>query len=641
MNAFHPFMLDRRLWWAKLVLWVAFSVIAVFGFFRTQILEHAKYKLQAETNRLRPIILPAPRGIITDRNGKVMADNVPGYTVSLLPGSEPTLEGQIASLRSRLERVAGIVHLDSAGIERVVARFRRAPYQPALVLGDAPFSVVSQLEERRLLVPGLVIQTEPKRFYPDSGIAAHLLGYLGEATEEELSLRSCLRPGALVGRDGLERQYDDSLGGCPGFRFVEVSALGHVVREAPPATTLRPEPGEPLHTTIDLDLQRYIARIFPAGQRGAVVALNPNTGEVLALYSAPGFDPNRFVGGVDPAYWRLLSESEAHPLLDRAIKARYPPGSTWKLAIAAMALKRGIVTLHSHMPIPCRGGLQYGNRFFRCWSPQGHGDLTLQEAIAQSCDVYFYQLGIKLGLTSLLEDANGWGFRTRTGIDLPNEDPSQFPSGTEYFDRLYGARGWTSAVALNLAIGQGENAQTLASMLRLYQMLASDGRERSPYLVRAAKATDTGLDLSPDQLQGLRQAMISVVERGTARGARLGSITIAGKTGTAQNPHGPNHGWFIGFAPADKPEIVVGAIVEFAREGPYVAPLVARVIARYLGADTTEASEYRLVLPADTAPHEVQILPALPSPDTARHDTLPRDTLAHDTLHVQPRPRTR
>src|SRR5213083_2783262 len=345
VTSFHPYLLDRRLRVTNFVVWGAFAAIAI-AFFRTQILEHGKFKLQSETNRLRPIILPAPRGIITDRNGRVLADNVPGYTVSLLPGTEPTLDAQVASLRNRLERVAPIIGLDSAGLERVLARFRRAPYQPALVLADAPFAVVSQLEERRLLVPGLVIQTEPKRYYPDSGVAAHLLGSVGEVTEQELGQRSGLRPGAQVGRDGLERQYDDSLRGADGVRFVEVSALGHVVRDAASSTTLRPEAGAAVHTTIDLDLQRYIAKIFPAGQRGAV-----------------------------------------------------------------MALKRGIVTLRSRMNIPCRGGLQFGNRFFRCWMSNGHGDLTLQEAIAQSCAVYFYQLGMKLGLTSLLEDANGWGLR--------------------------------------------------------------------------------------------------------------------------------------------------------------------------------------------------------------------------------------
>src|SRR5260370_27680900 len=241
-----------------------------------------------------------------------------------------------------------------------------------------------------------------------------------------------------------------------------------------------------------------------------------------------------------------------------------------------MALKRGIVGPRSKMPIPCRGGLQYGNRYFRCWNARGHGALTLTEAIAQSCDVYFYQLGIKLGVSSLLEDANAWGFRGRTGIDLPGELPSEFPTGPAYYDRIYGPRRWTSAVALNLAIGQGENAQTLVQMVRLYQQLASDGNMRTPFVVRPAaggpaNAEPGSRDLSPDQPAALRRATIAVVEQGTARGSRLASLSIAGKTGTAQNPHGPNHGWFIRFAPPDKPEIVVGAVVALPRVGRHRA----------------------------------------------------------------------
>ena len=613
MNAFHPHLLDRRLGTARTAVWAVLGII-VMAFFRTQILGHGKYQLQSETNRLRPIPLPAPRGVIYDRNGRVMAENVPGYTVSLLPGPE-------ANLRSTLARIASIANIDSSEIAKVIQRARRAPYQPALVLADAPFSVVSALEERRVAIPGLVIQSEPKRYYPDTAVIAHLVGYVGEVTEvERTTLRFAnIRLGGLVGKDGLEREYDDTLRGSEGVHFVEVSARGQMVREAGAAANLAPVPGTDLHTTIDLDLQRFISKTFPAGQRGAVMALNPNTGEVLALYSAPGFDPNAFVGGISTDYWRSLNESPAHPLLDRAIQARYPPGSTWKLAIAAMALKRGIVGPRSKMPIPCRGGLQYGNRYFRCWEARGHGDLTLTEAIAQSCDVYFYQLGIKLGVLSLLEDANAWGFRGRTGIDLPGELPSEFPTGPEYYDRLYGPRRWTSAVALNLAIGQGENAQTLVQMVRLYQQLASDGRVRTPFIVRpAANASDNvSLDLNVDQLAALRHAMISVVEQGTARGSRLGSITIAGKTGTAQNPHGPNHGWFIGFAPADKPEIVVGAIVEFAREGPYVAPLVTRTIAHYLG--LSETAPARMTLPTDSAPAPFE-LPGVQA-DTVRPDT--------------------
>ncbi len=613
MSSFHPHLLERRLRLTRAVVWGA-GIALVLVFFRTQILEHSKYQLQSETNRLRPIPLPAPRGIITDRNGKVLAENVTGYTVSLLPTTDED------SLRATLRRIGSIVKLDSLAIERVLVRYRRAPYLPVSVLPSATFEVVSALEERRLILPGLLIQAEPKRHYPDSSLVAHLVGYVGELTEAERAQRrfATVRLGGLLGKGGLERQYDDTLRGADGVRFVEVSAFNRVVREAGAAARLPPVPGRALHTTIDLELQRYIAQIFPAGQRGAVLALNPNSGEILALYSAPGFDPNAFVGGVDPDYWRRLNVSEAHPLFDRTIQARYPPGSTWKLALAAMALKRGIVTLRSRMPIPCRGGLQYGNRFFRCWSAKGHGDLALADAIAQSCDVFFYQLGLKLGLTSLLEDATGLGFHARTGIDLPGEITSEFPGGTDYYDRVYGPRRWTSAVTLNLAIGQGENAQTLVNMVRFYQMLASDGRARPPYIVRPVAGPGATLALTSEQLAGLRQAMINVVERGTARGAGRfgGSISIAGKTGTAQNPHGPAHGWFIGFAPAEKPEIVVGAIVEFAREGPYVAPLVTRVIGHYLGVDTTLASKVRIVLPTDTAPHAVQILPGVPEEDT-------------------------
>src|SRR5213596_311038 len=637
MSSFHPHLLDRRLRVARAVVWLVIGVFVVV-FFRTQILEHGKYRLQSELNRLRPIPLPAPRGLIMDRNGKVLAENVPGYTVSLLPGDQD-------SLRAVLRRLAPLVKLDEAEIGRVLTRYRRAPYLPVMVLPNAKFELVSALEERRLIFPGLLIQPEPKRHYPDSSLVAHLVGYVGELTETERAQRrfAAVRLGGLLGKGGLERQYDDSLRGADGVRFVEVSALGRVVREGGTASRLPPVPGRAVDATIDLDLQRYIAQIFPAGQRGAVLALNPNTGEILALYSAPGFNPNAFVGGVDPDYWRRLNVSEAHPLFDRTIQARYPPGSTWKLALATMALRRGIVTLRSRMPIPCRGGFQYGNRFFHCWSAQGHGDLVLADAIAQSCDVYFYQLGLKLGLTSMLEDATGLGFHSRTGIDLPGEITSEFPGGTDYYDRVYGPRRWTAAVTLNLAIGQGENAQTLVNMIRFYQMLASDGRARSPYLVHPAPDANVSLALGPDQLAGLRQAMISVVERGTARGAGRfgGSVAIAGKTGTAQNPHGPAHGWFIGFAPAEKPEIVVGAIVEFAREGPYVAPLVTRVIGHYLGVDTTLASHMRIVLPTDTAPHPVPILPGVAPEDTVPPDIAPMDTTRTDTTHATPPPRDR
>src|SRR5262249_4016260 len=263
VNAFHPHLLDRRLGAARTTVWIVLGVM-VMAFFRTQILGHGKYQLQSETNRLRPIPLPAPRGVIYDRNGHVLAENVPGYTVSLLPGPE-------ANLRSTLARIASIANIDSAEIERVLQRGRRDPYRPALVLGDAPFSVVSALEERRVAIPGLLIQAEPKRFSPDTAVVAHLSGYVGEVTETERATKrfANIRLGGVIGKDGLEREYDDSLRGSEGVRFVEVSARGQMVRDAEAAANLAPVPGTDLHTTIDLDLQKYISQIFPAGQRGA------------------------------------------------------------------------------------------------------------------------------------------------------------------------------------------------------------------------------------------------------------------------------------------------------------------------------------------------------------------------------------
>jgi penicillin-binding protein 2 len=615
VNAFHPLLTERRARVARVVV-LGIAVVMLTAFFRTQIVDHRAYATQSRDNRLRPIPLMAARGVIYDRKGRVLAENVPGFTVALLPGPED-------SLRATLRRIARLVELDDAAIEQVIRRYQRAPYQPAVVRADASLAMVAALEERRLTIPGLYIQTEPKRHYPDSTVAAHILGYVGEVAESERRRAGgLLRVGALVGKDGLEREYDDSLRGRDGMRFVEVSALGRMVREDGIGDALAPVPGESLRTTIDLELQRFVAASFPRGMRGAVVALDPATGGILALYSAPGFDPNAFVGGVAPEYWRSLTEDPARPLLNRAVQARYPPGSAWKLAVAAMGLKRELVGFRSRMPIPCRGGLQYGNRFFRCWQLEGHGSLDLEQAIAQSCDVYFYQLGLKLGITSLLEDAVAWGGRARTGIDLPGELPPEFPSGREYYDRLYGPRRWTSAVALNLAIGQGENAQTPINMVRLYQMLAGDGTPLAPHLVRARPGDPVDpLALTAEQLDGLRRAMINVVEAGTARASRVQALTIAGKTATSQNPHGPDHGWFIGFAPAESPQIVVGAVIEFAEHGSSVAPLVTRIIARYLGADSAAVGTLRL--PEDSAP-AVMPLPGFPASIDPRDTTPPR-----------------
>jgi penicillin-binding protein 2 len=608
MTWFHPHSVARRAAAARWIAWGGLAVLLV-AFFRAQVLAAGRYQLASEQNRLRAVPIPAPRGLILDRHGVVLAENEPGYGVALIAASEDSL----AALLARIAPMLGLVPQEFPG---VLERYRRRPSEPVVVRQDVPFEAVSALEERRVLIPGLVIQTAPRRRYPEGAVAAHTLGYVSEVTEAELASGAFdgARLGTLIGRDGLERAYDNDLRGRDGVRFVEVDALGRTVRDEGVAPALAPVPGRTVQTTLDIALQRFVAELFPAARRGAVVVLDPRTGEVLTLYSSPSYDPNAFIGGIDPLLWTELRGSPDHPLINRAIQAAYPPASPWKLLVAAIALQRGIVGLNSHMPIPCRGGLQYYSRYFRCWRLEGHGDLDLHDAIKYSCDVYFYQLGLKLGLPALLQDAGMLGMHDVAGVDLPAERTSFVPSSTEYYNRRYGPRGWTSAVTLNLAIGQGENVQTPMNMAYFYALLASPaGEVPPPHLVRvAAVAATRRLELGAPARGALREALVSVVEAGTAAGSRIADLRIAGKTGTAQNPQGLDHGWFVAFAPAEAPQVVVAAIVEFAEHGSAVAPLVTRIIARYLGAESGAWLDSGLVVPDDSAPAPVPILPQAP-----------------------------
>ncbi|MDQ2670821.1 MAG: penicillin-binding protein 2 [Gemmatimonadota bacterium] len=612
MNGFDSYRMRHRADAARWVLVAAFAVL-LGAFFRTQVVQHDKYQLRAETNRLRSVPITPPRGMILDRNGKIIAENVPGYAVKLLAQNRD-------SLRAALARLAVVIPLDSGEIEATVRRFGQAPYQPVTVIGDAPFDLVSRLEEHRAALPGLVLQAEPKRYYPAGSAVAHLVGYVGEVTDSDLEAERYpgAELGAIVGKSGLERQYDSILRGRPGVRYIEVNARNRLVREDVAVGALPPEAGDSIRTTIDLDLQLFIDSIWPEGVRGSMVALSPK-GEVLALYSAPAYDPNDFVGGIPRSIWASLNTDSALPLLNRAIQTRYPPASPFKLATAAMALKRGIVSASTRMPIPCRGGMQFGNRYWRCWKREGHGNVDLIGAVAGSCDVYFYQLGLRLGVENLMDEGHALGFGDESGIDLGNEKEPIYPS-EEYLDRLYGPRRWSrGATALNLSIGQGENTQTVINMVKFYQGLTS-GVTLPPYIVRPRDSVAPhDLGLTPDQLRTLRMSMIAVLEGGTGSASRrfAGGLRIGGKTGTAQNPHGKDHGWFLGFAPAEDPEIIVGSIMEFYEHGSTVAPFVVQAISRYLlgpqpppvAAAPRPAPVQVQELPADSAPRAVTIPP--------------------------------
>jgi penicillin-binding protein 2 len=415
-------------------------------------------------------------------------------------------------------------------------------------------------------------------------VVAAFVGYTGEISETELAnpRYEAYKAGMRVGKRGLEQQYEPVLRGREGYRFVEVDARGRVVREAGARVDEVPQGGPDLQTNIDLDLQRFTVNLFGDSIQGAAVALDPQTGGVLALHSAPTYNPNRFTGGIPKSYWDSLNTDPRRPMYNKAVQGRYPPASTFKLATAILGLQSGVVKLADRMEQPCTGGYYFG-RYWRCWDKRGHGNVNLAQAIEKSCDVYFYQLGLRLKLQGLVAGGVALKFGERSGIDLPSESKPLYPYSLDYFKKKY-PRGFVQASgALNMSIGQGENAQTVINMAKFYTALATDGVMSLPSVVRKTPQRERIFRLAGDDLAGIRAALAGVVsERGTAGSARIQGVTIAGKTGTAQAPPNPDHAWFVGFAPAENPKVVVAVFLEYGEHGYFAARIASKIIEAYL-----------------------------------------------------------
>ena len=575
--SFHPNDVARRARMSSMALAIGF-VLLVGAFFKTQVIHYKQYVMQSEENRLRPIPLPAPRGIIYDRHGEVIAENLPAYSVSITAPS-------VDSLRNALAQLAPTLQLGQNDINNAVRRYRRAPTRPTVILPDATIDIVSVLEEHRLDFPRLIIQSVPKRYYPDGPSVASFVGYTGEITESDLNdpKYASYKPGQQVGKAGLEKQYEGILHGKEGVRFDEVDARGRPVRGEGPRPDLNPEGAPPLFTNIDLDLQKFTVGIFADSLQGGAIAIDPNTGEVLALYSAPSWDPNKFTGGIPVEYYKQLLEDKRRPLVNKVIQGTYPPGSTFKLATSIIGLELGVVGVKEHMPVPCTGGYQFGNRYFRCWDKKGHGSLDLEGAIKHSCDVYFYQLGLKIGLAKFIAGGIKLTMRDKSGIDLPEETQARWPYAIDYYNKKYGARGWSNAETLNLAIGQGSNSQTVVNMAKLYSAFATKGQAPRPEIAHLVPQRKEVFRLTGEQDSVVLEGLKAVLEAGgTAGASAIQGLTLAGKTGTAQNTGGADHGWFVGFAPADHPKIVVAVLLEFGLHGSRAAHIASAIIGHYL-----------------------------------------------------------
>lgn len=573
--------------------YVALGVIGLallfltFGLFRLQIIHHDELREQSENNRIRWVPITTRRGNVFDRDGLVIIDNRPSYSVAVVLAEE---ERGVT-----LPNLAKLIGLDTTMIRQRIRKNLVSRYQPALVKKDIPFEVVAVLEEQNTRFPGVSYQMERVRKYPINLGCESFTGYVGEISRDELASdpNDDYRPGGMIGKKGLERKYDRNLRGREGSAYIEVSASGHIIGPYEGRSPIEPAPGANLTLTIDLDLQKTCAQAIDTFN-AAIVAIDPRTGEVLAMTSHPGYDANIFSGVIPEDLWQQISNDNRHPLLNRPIVGLYSPGSTTKFITVGAGLMEGLITEETTFS-PCLGAFRFGNRTFHCWNLGGHGRLKAVEALERSCDIYMYQLGIKLGVDILSEYYAGCGFGLSTGVDIPGEASGTNPNSV-YYNERYGKNQWSRGLALNNAIGQGEILVTPLQLAQFFCGLANEGVVYRPHLVKNIKFADGRVEtvspeisfrlpFTPSVLTLLKEGIRLVVEgdKGTARRLRNDDYSIGGKTGTVQNPHGNEHAWFVGLAPLENPEIVVCAILENAGHGSEAAaPVVGQIIRTYM-----------------------------------------------------------
>ncbi|TMQ59535.1 MAG: penicillin-binding protein 2 [Candidatus Eisenbacteria bacterium] len=583
--------------WQRRERALTFAVVGIFALvllrlFFLQVLQGGRYRELSEGNRIRVEVLTAPRGEVRDRKGRLLADCVPSFTVTLDPFDKAYTRTP-ARIDSTLAALGPILGVDPAFLKDKIQRERKISFLPIRLKRNVDIKSVAFVSEHRDQLPGVQVESEPLRRYPLGLMASHLLGYVGEISDKELvdPRYGDYLSGDLIGRMGIERRYEKLLRGQDGKRFVEVNALGRKAELLGDKRPILPRRGVDLGLTIDLDVQRAAEDAFAPGARGAVVALDPSNGEVLALASKPNYDPNEFSTGITQERWNELSGGGNYPLFNRAIQAAYPPGSTLKPFTSLAGLESGAITPGTVFAQSCTGQFRFGTRLFGCWNHDGHGLLSMHDAIVRSCDVYFYQLGLRIGLERLAEFMSRLQLSEKTGIDLPQERRGLFPD-LGWYDRRFGVGRWSRGITLNLAIGQGETSLTPVKLAQLAAFVGNGGTLWKPHVIRSvASGRLPGLGQADDSLRqivplsrynldAVRDAMVSVVSdpSGTGGQARIDSIAVAGKTGTAQNPHGKDHALFICFAPAEAPRIAVAVLVENAGHGSSAAAPIARKV---------------------------------------------------------------
>ena len=592
-----------------LVVFVGLAFFLIFiRLWSLQVIKGGDLRRLSENNCIRLRENPADRGMLLDRKGRIVAHNRPSFEVYLIPED-------LKANPEVITEVGNLLKIPPEEIqERINTQKRRAPFKPVRIKSDIDWNELANLEFNRVYLPGLFVDVRPRRAYDYGDLASHLIGYLGEVDENELkqAKETPYRMGTLIGKYGVEYRWENDLRGTDGGRQIEVDALGREIR---PLGIVEPFPGNNLFLTIDLDLQRTAEEAYQ-DKNGALVAMDPKTGRILAMVSKPSFEPDIFARNILPEEWKSLVENPHHPLQNKGIQGQYPAGSTFKIVTAIAGLESGSITPDTQFI--CKGAFPYGNRDFRCWKEGGHGAISLHRAIVESCDIYFYQVGLKVGVDLIAHYANEFNLGRVTGISLPHEKPGTVPSSA-WKKKRFGVP-WYSGETLSFSVGQGYLNATPLQLLMLISGVANGGKQYLPQVVERVEniygkklkeyppVELRKANVSEKTLQIVQEALRGAVNdpHGTGWTCALKEVKVAGKTGTAQVVRLPDnfkkgdmnrvpqkfrdHAWFVAYAPFEDPKIAMAVLVEHGGFGASAAaPIAKKVIEKYLNLESSPA----------------------------------------------------
>lgn len=566
----------NRYWIANGVLYLVIMIL-ISRFYYLQVYHHKDFSLKADINRIRAVTIPAPRGLILDRNGEILVDNYPTY---ILYG----ITSEMSSVNQKFKLISQVTGIDTSILYKNYRNYFQSRFVPTQLAKDLTFKQLSRVEESKNELDGVVYKQFPERIYNRNVRAAHVLGFVREIdskTLKKMKANALYEIGDLIGWNGLEKQYESVLRGIKGVNYYQVDALGREAGLVPNQGIVLPQPGKNLQTTLDINLQSLLEDKF-RDFKGAAIASDPLTGEIMAFVSSPDYPPDLFRGLVAEDDWNAILKDPDRPLLNRITSGTYPPGSTFKMVVAAALIEQGLAS--PSYKVTCTGSYILGDRTFRCWNPAGHGEVDLEQAIVQSCNVFFYKAVQQLDINTLAIVAKSFGFGSPTKIDLPSESVGKIPD-RRYMNRLYGRWGWAKGNLLNISVGQGEVLVTPLQMLVYINQFATRGH--APYLYL------TGFDQTEQQFynapplgqttwQRLEKYMRAVINdpkgTGTAANPHIPGVEIFGKTGTAENPHGDPHAWFVGYAKKGTKFLSVVLLIENGGHGGTIAAPIAREV---------------------------------------------------------------